>query len=210
VSRGRARNFYAGAGGRLWYYLNHYYWAAPSAPRDDLWIHAEVVEEFRDLARWPDGRPVRAPEPKVTREYWRVGPTGRSVRVDNHKDFCLLADAYTAGAIEVRVTLELGRVRVADERGRWGRPREAYVLESRNYNEDRGIGAERTRFEPLRGFPVTVWGYRVPWSTHPERMTRSDWQGLELPAWRLIETRAPPPPTTPATAPDGAGANSTG
>lgn len=206
VPRGTARNFYAAAGGRLWYYLNNYYWAPASAPRADLWIKAEVVEEFRDLTRWPDGAAVRGPDPKVTVEYWKVGSTGRSVRLDNHKDYCLLSDQYTAGAIEVRATLELGHVLVADKKGRFAKPGEAYVLERRNYNDDRGIGAERTRFEPLRGYPVTVWGYRVPWSTHPARLTRSDWQDLEAPEWRLLETRQGARRTAPVlTAPDDAG-----
>ena len=134
VSRGAARNFYAAAGGRLWYYMNNYYWAPASAPLDDLWIKTEVVEEFTDLRCWPDGAPAVSPEPKATVEYWRVGSTRRSVRLDNHKDFCLLADGYTAGSICVEVTLTLGRLEVRDARDRWVRPRDAYVLASRNYS----------------------------------------------------------------------------
>jgi hypothetical protein len=196
VSRGAARNFYAAAGGRLWYYVNSYYWAPASAPPDDLWIQTEVVEEFTDLRRWPDGATAVGPEPKVTVEYWRVGSTRRSVRLDNHKDFCLLADGYTAGSIRVEVTLTLGRLEVRDARDRWGRPREAYVLASRNYSGGGGIGADRARFAPLPREAVTVWGYEVPWSTHPQRLTRSAWQRLELPAWSLLERR--PPPVDPA------------
>lgn len=192
VPRGAARNFYAASGGQLWYYLNAYYWAPSTAPSDDLWILTEVVEAFQDLKRWPDGRAVAGPEPKITVEYWEVGRTGRSVRLDNHKDFCLLADAYTAGAIHVRVTLTLGRLRVRDARGRWRRSPQAYVLESKNYAGGGGIGADATRFVPLASEAVTVWGYRVPWDTHPQRLTRSSWQDLELPAWELLERRPPP------------------
>jgi hypothetical protein len=195
------RSFYAGAGGRLWYYLNNYYWAPAGVPRDDLWIKAEVDETFTDLRRWPDGAAVPPTTPKTTVEYWRVAPGGRTVRLDNHKDYCLLEDAYTAGAIEVRVVLTLGRVHVRDPAGRWDRPKESYVLESRNYRlNEPGIGAERTRFVALPGEPVNVWGYRIPWSTHPERITRSRWLELPLPTWRLLERRAPeratPPPVT--------------
>ena len=143
-----------------------------------------------------DGAAAPGPEPKRTVEYWQVGPTGRTVRLDNHKDYCLLSDAYTAGAITVEVTLTLGRLQVAGEAGAWGEPDELYVLEWRNYRDDRGIGADRTRFEALATEAVTVWGYRVPWSTHPQRLTRSNWKRLELPDWQLVERRAPPPPAT--------------
>jgi len=194
VPRGTMRNFYAGAGGRLWYYMNNYYWAPPTACLASLWIKAEVVEEFRDLRRWPDGRSVPGPEPKRTVEYWEVGRTRRSIRLDNHKDYCLLSDQYTAGAVVIRVTLTLGHVQVRDAKGRWGYPREAYVLESRNYSGGGGIGAENARFDALQGEAVTVWGYEVPWSTHPQRLTRSTWQDLELPEWSLLERRPPPPP----------------
>lgn len=199
VSRGSARNFYAAAGGRLWYYMNNYYWVSPTTRVDDLWIKTEVVEEFHDLRRWPDGATVSGPEPKVTVEYWEVGSKGRSVRLDNHKDFCLLSDQYTAGAIVVQVTLTLGRLVVRDARDRWGRPRDAYVLESRNYSGGGGIGSDHARFEALPREAVTVWGYRVPWSTHPQRLTRSSWQRLELPEWSLLERR--PPPLAPSRAP---------
>ena len=191
VPRGSRRSFYTASGGRLWYYVNNYYWVSESAPLEDLWIKGEVVEEFQDLRRWPDGARVDGPEPKRTVEYWRVGSTRRSVRLDNHKDFCLLSDAYTAGAIEVRVTLTLGRLVVRDTRDRWGPAREAYVLESRNYSGGGGIGADHARFAPLPYEAVTVWGYRIPWSTHPQRLTRSGWQRLELPAWSLLERRPP-------------------
>ena len=47
MPRGRRRNFYAGAGGRLWYYMNNYYWVSETAPLEDLWIKAEV-EDFKE------------------------------------------------------------------------------------------------------------------------------------------------------------------
>ncbi|MFV1959732.1 MAG: hypothetical protein ACC662_10015 [Planctomycetota bacterium] len=204
VPRGSARNFYAGAGGRLWYYMNNYYWAPPTAPAEDLWIKAEVVEEFHDLRRWPDGAAVAAPGPQTTVEDWKVGPRGRSVRLDNHKDYVLLSDQYTAGVIVVGVTLTLGRLVFRDARGRWGRPRTAYVLESRNYSGDGGVGSDRTRFSALPQEAVTVWGYRVPWSTHPQRTTRSNWQRLGLPEWSLRERRPPLPPPAPVITPSSA------
>lgn len=191
VPRGTRRNFYAGPGGRLWYYLNNYYWISETSPRDDLWIRAEVHEQFTGLRRWPRGEAVPPTAPKETLEYWAVGPTGRSVRLDNHKDYCRLDDHYTEGAIEVRVTLTLGRLQVREDGGVWGRPRENYVLEFRNYRDDRGIGADRVRFEALDTEAVTVWGYRIPWATHPQRLTRSSWKRLEVPTWELLERRAP-------------------
>ncbi len=204
VPRGSRRNFYTAAGGRLWYYLNNYYWAPPTLPREDLWIHAEVVEEIRELRRWPDGRAVAGPAPKVTVEYWEVGHKGRSVRLDSHKDFCLLSDEMSAGAITVEVTLTLGRLRVRGERGAWVRPSEAYVLESRNYSGGGGIGADEARFEPLLTEAVTVWRYRIPWSSHPQRLTRSNWRSLKVPRWELVARRphaqvpVRPPVVTPA------------
>jgi hypothetical protein len=153
---------------------------------------------------------VPAPEPKRTLEYWRVGATGRSVRLDNHKDYVRLEDAWCDGAVEIRVTLTLGRLSVRDAPSKeWRRSTEAYVLERRNYRgpgerDDRGIGPERTRFVPLAREPVNVWGYEIPWSTHPSPLTRSDWLSLVLPTWTKVETR-PPPERAPApvTAPDG-------
>ena len=192
VPRGSAKNFYTAGGGRLWYYMNNYYWASPTAPEEDLWIKAEVVEQWRNLTKWPDGAAVASPAPKVTVEYWEVGPNRRSIRLDSHKDFCLLSDEYTAGAITVEVTLTLGRLEVREAEGPWERPREAYVLESRNYSEGGGIGSERARFQAVPTEAVTVWGYRVPWSTHPQRVTRSNWRRLESPAWGLMERRLPP------------------
>ena len=179
--------------------MNCYYWASETAPLDDLWIKAEVVESFQNLRRWPDGASVDGPAPKVTVEYWKVGKTRRAVRLDNHKDFCLLSDQYTAGAIVVGVTLTQGRLRVRDAKGRWGTSREGYVLESRNYSGGGGIGAESARFVPLASEAVTEWGYRVPWSTHPQRLTRSSWQRLQLPAWGPPARR--PPPHDPAREP---------
>ena len=195
VSRGAARNFYAGAGGRLWYYMNNYYWVPDNTPREDLWIKAVVVEEFKDLRKWPDGRSVKGPEPKVTIEYWEVAPSGRTVWLDNHKDYVELADHYTAGSIHVSVTLTLGHLQVRDKRGAWNDPDEPYVLEERNYRKDRGIGAARTRFKALQSEAVTVWRYHIPWNTHPQRLTRSNWKRLGLPKWDLSEKRRPAPPT---------------
>ncbi len=148
------------------------------------------------MRRWPDGEAVDGPEPKTTVEYWRVGANGRSVRLDNHKDYCLLSDDYTEGAIVVQVALTLGRLLVRDADGAWQEPKDAYVLESRNYSGGGGIGADQARFEPLASEAVTVWGYRIPWSTHPQRMTRSRWKRLSLPTWRLVERRAPPRPAS--------------
>jgi hypothetical protein len=189
VPRGAAKNFYAAAGGRLWYYVNNYYWAPATAREPGTWLKAEVVERFADLRRWPDEAPLDPPEPKVTVEYWLVGASGRTVEIDNHKDFLLRSDDYGAGAIEVSVTLTLGRVEVRDAKGVWGKPTASYVLERRNYGDDRGVGEDRTRFVPRETEPVTVWGYRVPWRTFPARLTRSNWEGLELPAWSLVERR---------------------
>jgi len=190
------RNFYTGHGGRLWYYMNNYYWVSPRLVRNDLWvkglwIKADVTETFGELRRWPDGSPVADPTAKTTVEYWLVGATGRTVRLDNHKDYCLLSDQYTAGRISVEVTLTLGRLEVMDKGGRWRRPRKAYVLEERNYSGGGGIGAERARFRSLSTESVTVWSYRVPWSTHPQRMTRSQWRRLPLPTWTLLARRRP-------------------
>lgn len=193
VPRGTMRNFYAGAGGRLWYYMNNYYWISETAPRR-IWIKAVVVEQWQDLRKWPDGASAPDSEPKVTVEYWKTGwPSGRSKRLDNHKDYILLSEKYTAGAVSVEVTLTLGRLMVRDEKGRWSHPKEGYVLESRNYRDYRGIGADRVRFRPIATEAETVWGYRVPWDTHPQPLTRSNWMKLKLPKWRLLERRAPPP-----------------
>lgn len=194
VPRGSMRNFYAGKGGRLWYYMNNYYWVSDTAPREDLWIKAVVVEEFQDLRRWPDGNSVSGPEPKTTVEYWEVAPSGRTVWVDNHRDYCLLSDKYTAGAIVVDITLTLGHLEVQDERSKWGAPEAPYVLEVRNYGRDRGIGAARARFKPLSTEAETVWSYRIPWSTHPQRLTRSNWKRMKVPSWEYRERRPPPRP----------------
>jgi hypothetical protein len=196
VPRGSQRSFYAGAGGRLWYYLNHYYWLPKALlethASDPLWIKADVTEQFVNLTCWPDGKAAPDSKPKTTVEYWAVGPSGRTIWLDNHKDYCLLEHQYTAGAINVELTLTIGRLEVRDERGEWGVPSKPYILEARNYRKD-GIGAERTRFVPLRTAAVTVWGYRVPWDVHPQRLTRSNWQDLELPTWELREQRLPEP-----------------
>ncbi len=197
VPRRDARSFYSAGGGRLWYYLNHYYWAPSGVPTKDLWIRAEVVEEFRGLRRWPDGRPVDGPPPKVTREYWAVGASGRTVTIDNHKDFWLLRDAYCAGEIHVAVTLELGRLSVRDAGGAWGAPSAPYVLEERSFGDGRGIGREAARFEPHPRQPTTAWEYRVPWASCPARMTRSSWAELEVPAWVRVDRPLPARPPAP-------------
>lgn len=193
-ARGTLRSFYVGRGGRLWYYMNCYYWVTDSAleAEEDLWLKAEVVEQFTDLKTWPDGDEVMGPRPKVTLEYWEMTKTGRSVRLDNHRDFFLLDDMYSAGAIEVEVTLTLGRLEVRDKRGRWGRSKKAYVLVSRNYSGGGGIGDENTRFVPLETEAVTVWTYRVPWDVFPQRLTRSAWQAMKPPTWTFAERRPPP------------------
>ncbi len=198
VSRGEARNFYAAGGGRLWYYMNNYYWAPKGVPRKGLWIKAEVTERFRDLLRWPDRAPLASPPPKETVEYWEVGATGRTTALDNHKDFLLRSDDCGAGAIEVTVTLTLGRVLLRYPKGTWGPPDDFYVLEHRTYGDDRGVGSDRTRFTPLEREPVTVWRYRIPWATFPARLTRSNWEDLDLPEWSLVERRAPPATPRPA------------
>jgi len=187
VPRGTLRNFYAAAGGRLWYYMNNYYWVPESLDLEDLWLKTEVVEEFQDLRRWPHGTAVARPRKKRTVEYWQVGPTRRTVRVDNHKDYCLLSDQYTAGAIVVEVKLTLGHLEVRNKKDEWAQPKETYVLQWRNYSGNGGIGAENTRFAPLPRQAVTTWGYRVPWDTHPQKLTRSNWKRLELPKWRLLD-----------------------
>ena len=203
VPRREARSFYSAGGGRLWYYLNHYYWAPAGLPTKDLWIRAEVVEEFRNLRRWPDAAAVAGPVPKATREYWAVGASGRTVTIDNHKDFWLLTDAYCAGEIHVAVTLELGRLTVKGPKGAWAPASASYVLEHRTYGDGRGIGAEAARFEPLAGQPVTTWEYRVPWSSCPGRMTRSTWADLDVPAWvRVDRPLAIPPARSPVTTDD--------
>ncbi len=200
VPRGSMRNFYAGARGRLWYYMNNYYWVPPKSPPRGLWIKADVIEKFSDLRTWPDGKAVTGPAPKTTVEYWEVGKSGRTVWVDNHKDFLLLADHYTAGAISVDVTLTLGRLMVKNKKEHWAYPEEPYILEDRNYRKDRGIGAARTRFEPLATEAITVWSYTVPWNTHPQRLTRSNWKRMKLPSWKLVARTPPrPAPARPAT-----------
>ncbi len=205
VPRREAKSFYSAGGGRLWYYLNTYYWAPEGLATDDLWIHAEVVERFADLRHWANGTPEPVPEakrpaPKRTVEYWQVGRTGRAITLDNHKDFCLLDDDLCTGAIEVTVTLRLGALRVRGEDGTWGSGRKPYLLAFRDYGDGRGIGVENTRFTALEDEPTTVWTYRVPWSSLPGRMTRSTWEELRVPTWALVERRPPRAPTD-----DGAG-----
>ncbi len=194
VPRREAKSFYSAGGGRLWYYLNTYYWAPSGLDTQDLWIHAEVVERFVDLRRWHDAAPEvvpasQVPAPKRTAEYWKLGASGRAITIDNHKDFCLLADDLCAGAIEVQVVLTLGRLRVRGADGGWEVAKKPYVLEHRDYGDGRGIGATNARFAALEDEPTTTWAYRVPWSSLPGRMTRSTWEELRVPTWALVERR---------------------
>jgi len=200
VPRREAKSFYSAGGGRLWYYLNTYYWAPVGLATDDLWIRAEVVERFASLRRGQDTSPEvvptsRVPAPKRTAEFWKVGATGRAVTIDNHQDFCFLADDLCAGAIEVQVVLTLGRLRVRGADGGWEASAKPYVLEHRDDGDGRGIGAGNTRFTALDGEPTTAWAYRVPWSSLPGRMTRSTWEELRVPTWALVERRPPRAPS---------------
>jgi hypothetical protein len=198
VPRADARSFYAAAGGQLWYYLNLYYWAPLGVDPEDLWIRAEVVEELQDLRRWPDATPANGPAPKTTVEYWAVGASGRTTTIDNHKDFFLASEGWCAGAIDVRITLEVGRLRVRDAKGAWERPTARYVLERRSYGTKPGIGSANARFEPLTEEPSNVWAYRIPWSTFPAKLVRSAWEGLVVPELRLVRSSAPTPRARPA------------
>jgi hypothetical protein len=189
VPRKEKRTFYAASGGQLWYYLNLYYWAPKGCDTTDLWIKAEVVEVFKDLRRWPDASPVAPPPAKVTVEYWEVGPTGRTFRIDNHKDFWFEAENYCAGAVDVTMTVELGRVTVRDALGGWKRPDTHYVLDRRSYEPGAGIGAANIRFDPLARTPVNVWGYAIPWSKCPGRFLRSDWAETRVPRIELRGSR---------------------
>lgn len=205
VPRGSARNFYAGAGGRLWYYMNNYWWVASPPAQDDLWIRAVVRADFDHLVRWPERTALAGPPTKTTIEYWRVGPGGRSVRLDNHKDFWVLDPKTCAGVVRVEATLTLGTLRLRDGRGGLTVPEDAWVLEHADYGDEVGVGAERTHFTPLPDRPRSVWGYRIPWSTWPSPLTRSGWQDLDLPTWRLLavlESRDAPSSASPA---DGVG-----
>jgi hypothetical protein len=185
------RPFYAASGGQLWYYLNLYYWAPKDVDPTDLWIRAEVVAIFRDLRKWPNASPVAAPAPKVTVEYWQVGASGRTVRIDNHKDFWLLAEDWCAGAIEVTTTLELGRVRAKGADGAWEKPKTAYVLDRKSYEPGAGIGAKNIAFDSMRREPVNVWKYVIPWSTCPARFVRSNWEDLRVPEITLCRSTSP-------------------
>lgn len=209
VARGDARSFYAAGGGQLWFYLNSDYWVRKDLDPTDLWIKTDVVARFVELRRWRDGAAVESRPPKFTHEYWKVGPSGRTVKLDNHKDFVLLSDGYAAGALVVEVALALGRLRERGPDGVLRPPRAPYVLEARDYGTDRGVGPDALHFEPLPGEPVTRWAYRVPWSSLPGPMTRSVWEGLRPPKWQRLEVGPPPhagprvphAPTAPATTP---------
>ena len=159
--------------------------------RTDLWIRAQVVATFRDLRRWPDSAPVEPPPPKVTVEYWRVGPSGRTVVIDNHKDFWSVDDDWCGGAVGVEMTLQLGHVRVRDGRGAWARPTLAYVLDRRSYEPKAGLGSRNIAFAPLPREPVNVWRYDLPWSACPGRFLRSNWAEMRVPDLRLSSSRPP-------------------
>ena len=193
VPRKEARSFYSGSGGQLWYYLNLYYWAPERAGMQDLWIKATVVASLKDLKRWPDSASVAAPASKTTVEYWQVGASGRAMSIDNHKDFWLAAENWCAGAIDVTMTLQLGRFQVKGPTGAWGKPRVPYVLDRRDYGTDAGLPEGSGRFEPLEREPINVWGYTIPWSTCPGRFVRSNWEGLRVPEIKLIRTQVPEP-----------------
>lgn len=195
VPRRDARTFYAATGGQLWYYLNLYYWAPEGADPKDLWIKAEVVEAMRGLRRWPDAAPAPAPAPKTTVEYWAVGASGRTMTIDNHKDFVLAADGWCAGAIEVTITLVPGRLRVRGGAGAWESPRTRYVVERRDFGAAVGVGEAGVRFEPLPAEPTTVWAYAIPWRTYPSKLVRSVWEGLPVPTLRLVDRIEPAAPT---------------
>jgi hypothetical protein len=189
------RTFYAAAGGRLWYYLNLHYWVPEDLGGADLWIRAEVVAAFRDLQRWPDSASVEAPPRKTTVEYWKVGPSGRTVVIDNHKDFWSVHDDWCAGAVGVEITLQLGRVLVRDARGAWAKPTLSYVLDRKSYEPRSGIGAENIAFSPLPREPVNVWRYDLAWSTCPARFLRSNWAEMRTPELRLVSSVVPAGPT---------------
>ena len=203
VSRQEEKSFYPASGGQLWYYLNLYYWAPKGLDTKDLWIREEVVEEWQDLRHWPDGASVASPPPKVTHEYWEVGASGRTMAIDNHKDFWLEADGWCDGAIAVRMTLQLGRLRIRKPGQDWARPRAHYVLDRCSYGDAKGLGEGNARFEPLDGRPVTVWAYRIPWSEHPNKLTRSAWQRLKVPDIEFVRREdAEPVARTPVTTED--------
>ena len=198
VPRREARSFYSGSGGQFWYYLNLYYWAPGCAEIKDLWIKAEVVASRKDLRRWPDGAPVAPAPAKTTVEYWQVGATGRAMAIDNHKDFWLAAENCCAGAIEVTMTLTLGRFQVKGPTGVWSMPRVPYVLDHRDYGADSGLRPGDGKFEPLEGEPTNVWGYAIAWSSCPARFVRSNWEGLAVPEIRLLRRIEPERSTRPA------------
>jgi hypothetical protein len=187
VPRREARSFYSGSGGQYWYYLNLYYWAPVPSGGKDLWIKAEVVAARKDLRRWPDGAPVSTPPAKTTVEYWQVGATGRAMAIDNHKDFWLASENCCAGAIDVTMTLTLGRFQVRGPGGAWSKPRVPYVLDHRDYGTDAGLRPGDGKFDPLEGEPVNVWGYTIAWSACPARFVRSNWEGLAVPEIRLVK-----------------------
>lgn len=209
ASRGEEKSFYAAAGGQRWYYLNLYYWAptGTSSAKDtdtkDLWIREKVVEEYRGLRHWPDGKSVEAPPPKTTLECWQVGASSRTITIDNHKDFWKASDAWCAGEIHVTMTLQLGRLQVRDGKGAWSKPRAPYVLLRRDYGEDAGLAEGDAKFVPLEEEPVTVWEYSIPWSAYPGKVSRSTWDGMRVPELVLVRRfRAPLAVPAPVTTPD--------
>jgi hypothetical protein len=193
-----AETFYGASGGQLWYYLNLYYWVekptlSEHGPKD-LWIREEVVETVSDLRRWPKGDAVPAPEPKTTLEYWKVGVSGRTITIDNHKDFWLESADLSSGRIRVSMTLTVGRLERRGEDGRWRAPAEPYVLERRNYGPKTKSPPPALRFAPIAGEPVNIWAYAIEWNAAPAKFTRSNWIGLPVPEIRLESSEVPPRP----------------
>lgn len=193
--------FYTANGGRLWYYLNLFYWVPEGTVTDGLWIREEVVETFEDLKRWPDNAAAPSPEPKRTVEYWKVGPTGRTIEIDNHKDFWLESEGWNAGRIVVTMTVRLGRLTERGKDGTWTEPKAPYVAESKSYRFLPGgartpRGVENLRFEDRKDEPENVWRYEIPWDGAPGRFTKSQWKALPVPEIRLVRS-APVVPKDP-------------
>jgi hypothetical protein len=192
-----AETFYAASGGQLWWYLNLYYWVEKATLEargtEDLWIREEVVETVSDLRRWPKGEPVPPPEPKTTLEYWKVGASGRTITIDNHKDFWLEASDLSSGRIRVTMTLTVGRLSEHGKDGRWRAPAAPYVLERRNYGPKTKPPAP-LRFEPMPTEPVNTWAYAIAWDAFPAKFTKSNWIGLPVPRIALEKSETPPRP----------------
>jgi hypothetical protein len=91
------------------------------------------------------------------------------------------------------MTLELGRAEVRDPSGEWVRPRAPYVLDEKNYGPGPRRGKKPSGFERLSGEPVTVWTYRIPWSSAPNRLVRSVWEDLRVPPLEFVRRFEPTP-----------------